>query len=76
MLISIYRKYLHYFERPSSQGIAKKTWRRERIILCICDQKVSFGQIMFSPPTKIFSRTPMMLDVVYKNERAARISAK
>ena len=25
MLISIYRKYLHYFERPSSQGMAKKT---------------------------------------------------
>ena len=59
MLISIYRKYLHYFERPCSQGMAKKTWRHERIILCICDQQVSFGQIMFSPPNKSFSRTPM-----------------
>ena len=76
MLISIYRKYLHYFERPSSQGMAKKTWRRERIVLCICEQQVSFGQIMFSPPPPKFSRTPMMLDVVYKNERAARISVK
>ena len=54
MFISIYRKYLHYFERPCSHGMAKKTWRHERIILCICDQQVSFGQIMFSPPTKIF----------------------
>ena len=55
MFISIYRKYLHYFERPCSHGMAKKTWRHERIILCICDQQVSFGQIMFSaPPTKFF----------------------
>ena len=54
MFISIYRKYLHYFERPYSHGMAKKTWRHERIILCICDQQVSFGQIMFSPPTKFF----------------------
>ena len=50
MLISIYRKYLHYFERPCSQGMAKKTWRHERVILCICDQQVSLGQIMFTPP--------------------------
>ena len=55
MFISIYRKYLHYFERPCSHGMAKKTWRHERIILCICDQQVSFGQIMFSPPNKIFT---------------------
>ena len=56
MFISIYRKYLHYFERPCSHGMVKKTWRHERIILCICDQQVSFGQIMFSPPprNKIF----------------------
>ena len=51
MLILIYRKYLHYFERPCSHGMAMK---HERIILCICDQQVSFGQIMFSPPNKIF----------------------
>ena len=25
MFISIYRKYLHYFERPCSHGMAKKT---------------------------------------------------
>ena len=31
-----------------------KTWRHERIILCICDRQVSFGQIMFSHPNKIF----------------------
>ena len=57
MFISIYRKYLHYFERPCSHGMAKKTWRHERIILCICDQQVSFGQIMLTtppPPNKIF----------------------
>ena len=54
MLISIYWKYLHYFERPCSQGMAKKTWRHERIILCICDQQVSFWRIIFSPPNKIF----------------------
>ena len=96
MLISIYRKYLSYFERPCSHGMAMKTWRHERIIkwrydprtcwtilsnclmnlkifhfisntalhitflsyeriiLCICDQQVSFGQIMFSSPNKIF----------------------
>ena len=54
MFISIYRKYLHYFESPCSHGMAKKTWRHERIILCICDQQVSFWQIMFSPPKKIF----------------------
>ena len=54
MLISIYRKYLHYFERPCSHGMTKKTWRHERIILCICDQQASFGQIMFSPTNKIF----------------------
>ena len=51
MLILIYRKYLHYFERPCSHGMAMK---HERIILCICDQQVSFGQIMFSAPNKIF----------------------
>ena len=65
MLISIYRKYMHYFERPCSHGLAKKTWRHERIILCICDQQVSFGQILFSPPApshqQIFSRTPMLI---------------
>ena len=49
MLIFIYRKYLHYFERPCSHGMAMK---HERIILCICDQQVSFGRIMFSPPNK------------------------
>ena len=38
MFISIYRKYLHYFERPCSHGMAKKTWLHERIIFCICDQ--------------------------------------
>ena len=55
MFISIYRKYLHYFERPCSHGMAKKTWRHERIILCICDQQVSLGQIIFPPPpTKFF----------------------
>ena len=54
MLISIYWKYLHYFERPCSHGMAKKTWRHERIILCICDQQVSFEQIMFRPPNKVF----------------------
>ena len=56
MLISIYRKYLHYFERPCSHGIAKKTWRHVRIILCIRNQQVSFGQIMLSypSPNKIF----------------------
>ena len=54
MLISICRKYLNYFERPRSHGMAMKTWRYERIILCICDQQVSFGQIMFSSPNKIF----------------------
>ena len=54
MLISIYRKYLNYFERPCSHGMAMKTWRHERIIFCICDQQVSFGQIMFSSPNKIF----------------------
>ena len=34
----------------------EKTWRHERIILCICDQQVLFGQIMFNPPppNKIF----------------------
>ena len=33
----------------------------ERIILCICDQQVLFGRIMFSPPPpqQNFSRTPM-----------------
>ena len=62
MLISIYRKYLHYFERPCFHGMAMKAWRHERIILCICDQQVSFGQIMFSPaPQQNFSRTPMTL---------------
>jgi len=62
MLISIYRKYLNYFERWYSHGMAMKTWRHERIILCICDQQVSFGllicswfgQILFSSPNKIF----------------------
>ena len=42
MLILIYRKYLHYFERPCSHG------------MCICDQQFSFGRIMFSPLNKIF----------------------
>ena len=51
MLISIYRKY---FERPWSHGMAMKTWRHERIILCICDLQVSFGQIMLSSPQQIF----------------------
>ena len=54
MLISIYRKYMNYFERLCSHGMAMKTWRHERIILCICDQQVSFGQIMFISPTKFF----------------------
>ena len=46
---------MHYFERPCSHGMAKKTCRHERIILCVCDQQVSLGQIMFSPrPTKFF----------------------
>ena len=57
ILISIYRKYLRYFERPCSHCMAKKTRRHERIILCICDQQVLFGQIMFTPTpkTKFFS---------------------
>ena len=54
MFIPIYRKYSHYFECLCCHGMAKKTWLHERIILCICDQQVSFGQIMFSPPNKIF----------------------
>ena len=53
MLILIYRKYLHYFERPCSHG------------MCICDQQFSFGRIMFSPPPQQnFSRTPMATSVV------------
>ena len=29
ILISIYRKYLHYFERLCSHGMTMKTWRHE-----------------------------------------------
>ena len=66
MLISICRKYLHYFERPCSHGMAKKTSCHERIILCICDQQVLFGQIMFSPPPQQnFSCTPMSRKVLH-----------
>ena len=49
-LISIYRKYLRYFEHLCSHSMAKKTWRHKRIILCICDQQVSFGQLMLRSP--------------------------
>ena len=70
MLISIYRKYLHYFERPCSQGMAKKTWHHERIILCICNHQVSFGQTMFSPPPQQnFSCTPMLIMIEMLTEK-------
>ena len=55
--ISIYQKYLHYFERLCSHSMVKKTWRHERIILCICDQQVSFGKLCSAPPQQNFSRT-------------------
>ena len=41
-------------ERKYANKTMQWQWRHERIILCICDQQVSFRQIMFSPPNKIF----------------------
>ena len=58
----------------NARAMAKKTWRHEKIILCICDQQVSFGQIMFSPPQKNFSRT--LMHAALKGKVFSRFSHK